>query len=110
MHLLGREIKITATLPDGTTRPLLWIRDWDFNWREYYVFREPVALPAGTRVELLAFYDNSAKNPRNPHHPPRDVTWGPQITDEMCVAFIGCTADGEHLAPPAPSTPSAAAR
>ena len=25
MHLLGKEMKVTATLPDGTVEPLLWI-------------------------------------------------------------------------------------
>jgi mono/diheme cytochrome c family protein len=31
-HYLAREIKATATLPDGTVQPMLWIQDWDFNW------------------------------------------------------------------------------
>ena len=25
------------------------------------------------------------------------VTWGPQTTDEMCIAFIAYTLDSEHL-------------
>ena len=28
-------------------------------------------------------YDNSTNNIRNPHYPPREVTYGPQTTDEM---------------------------
>jgi len=33
----------------------------------------------------------------NPSSPPKDVTWGEQTTDEMCVAFLVYTADKEHL-------------
>ena len=35
-HYLGKDFKVTATLPDGSTTPLLWIQDWDFNWQDRY--------------------------------------------------------------------------
>jgi peroxiredoxin/mono/diheme cytochrome c family protein len=98
MHLLGREMKVTATLPDGSAKPLVWIKDWDFNWQETYLFKEPVKLPKGSRIDLVAHYDNSTKNPYNPNSPPKQVTWGEETTDEMCVAFLGITVDGEQLA------------
>src|SRR5262249_2885409 len=88
MHLLGHDIKMTATRPDGRTKPLVWIQDWNFNWQESYVFQEPLALPAGTRIQIVAHYDNTEKNPRNPNRPPREVRWGEQTTDEMCAAFL----------------------
>jgi len=25
-------MSVTAMYPDGTTRPLIYIDDWDFNW------------------------------------------------------------------------------
>ncbi len=82
-HYLGKEMKATATLPDGTTRPLLWIQDWDFNWQDGYNYKEPVVLPKGSRIDVTIVYDNSAGNPRNPSNPPRRVQWGEQSTDEM---------------------------
>jgi hypothetical protein len=82
-HYLGKEMKATATLPDGTTRPLLWIPDWDFNWQDSYVYKEPFILPKGTRLDVTLTYDNSAENPRNPVNPPRRVRWGEQSFDEM---------------------------
>ena len=97
MHLLGREMKITATLPNGTVKPMVWIKDWDFNWQETYVFQEPMKLPRGSRIDVVAYYDNSTGNPNNPNNPPKLVTWGEQTTDEMCVAFVGVTVDAEHL-------------
>jgi hypothetical protein len=97
MHLLGREIEVTATLPNGTTHRMVWIKDWDFNWQESYAFREPMALPEGTRISVVAYYDNSEKNPRNTLRPLREVGWGEQTTDEMCVVFIPHLVDDEHL-------------
>ncbi|HSF06532.1 MAG TPA: ascorbate-dependent monooxygenase [Methylomirabilota bacterium] len=88
MHLLGREIRVTARRPDGTKQPLLYIDDWDFEWQLRYTFKKPVPLPGGTVVEVECVYDNSMANRRNPNTPPRDVTWGFQTTDEMCTAFV----------------------
>ncbi len=98
MHLLGREMKLTAKLPDGTDKPLVWVSDWDFNWQETYRYKEPVHLPKGTHISLLAIYDNSEHNPRQPTHPPALVTWGEQTTDEMCIGFLQFTVDTEKLA------------
>jgi mono/diheme cytochrome c family protein len=98
MHYLGREMKVTATLPDGSVKPLLWIKDWDFHWQETYLFKEPVKLPAGSRVDVVAYYDNSENNPHNPNSPPQWVTWGEETTDEMCIAVLILTLDSERLA------------
>ena len=92
-HYLAREFKAIATLPDGTTRPMLWIKDWDFNWQDRYVYKEPVDLPKGTRIDVTITYDNSADNPRNPCNPPRRVRFGLQSYDEMgTVMFQTMTA------------------
>jgi mono/diheme cytochrome c family protein len=97
MHLLGKEMKVTATLPDGTLMPLVHVTDWDFNWQTSYQFKTPLHLPAGSRLDLEAHYDNSAGNPVNPNNPPKLVHWGEQTTDEMCLAFVSFTLDKEHL-------------
>ena len=73
MHLIGKEMKITATLPDGASKPLLWIKDWNFYWQDSYVYGDPVRLPKGTLLEIDAWYDNSADNPANPRTPPQRV-------------------------------------
>ena len=87
-HYLCKDMKITAHLPDGSSIPLIWIKDWDFNWQGNYSYEKPVALPKGTKIDLEYTYDNSAANPRNPSRPPVRVTFGEQSTDEMAVAFI----------------------
>jgi hypothetical protein len=92
-HYLAKEMKATATLPDGTTQPLLWIQDWDFNWQDRYVYKSPVPLPKGTRIDVRLVYDNSADNPHNPNpDSPKRVTWGEQSFDEMGAVSVAMQA------------------
>ena len=72
-----------ATLPDGTRKSLVWIKDWDFNWQAVYRYARPVPLPKGSTVHMRITYDNSADNVRNPSQPPRRVRAGNRSTDEM---------------------------
>ena len=88
MHLLGRDMRLVATTPSGEKHNLIWIQDWDFNWQDIYHYREPIFLPAGTRVDLVSHFDNSSENPANPHDPPVPVGWGEKTTDEMCIGFL----------------------
>ena len=93
MHYIGKEMKVVAETPDGRTVPMIWIKDWDFNWQGQYQYRSPVKLAKGTVIKLDAYYDNSADNPRNPSTPPKRVRWGEQTTDEMCLAFVQIVAE-----------------
>ena len=82
-HYLAREVTGSATLPDGTTRTLISIADWDLRWQHVYRYQTPVPLPKGTTVSMRYRYDNSAANPRNPAVPPVRVQWGQQSREEM---------------------------
>ena len=93
MHLLGREAEARAVLPDKSVRPLIRIDDWDFDWQAVYHYRQPLRLPAGTRIDVRIVYDNSSANPFNPHSPPRRVRWGEESSDEMGVCFFDVTTD-----------------
>ncbi len=93
MHFLGREFISIATLPDGSERPLIRIADWDFRWQNTFTYREPVHLPAGSRIDTWVRYDNSADNPQNPAIEPGTVTWGWETTDEMSELWIGFVPD-----------------
>ncbi len=88
MHYLGTEIKVRAILPDGQEQSLVWVDQWDFNWQDKFVYATPLELPTGTRLDLDAWYDNSADNPHNPSNPPERVLLGEESTDEMCLAFL----------------------
>jgi hypothetical protein len=94
-HYICKEMRGVAHLPDGSTRWLIKISDWDFNWQEQYRYLRPVHLPADTRLEMEFIYDNSDSNPHNPSHPPRRVQWGPDSTDEMAGLHINVVASRE---------------
>ena len=93
MHLLGKSMRAVAILPDGKTVQLVQITAWDFNWQLNYAFKEPIKLPAGSRIEIEAHYDNSTNNRNNPSRPPRRVTWGEETTDEMFLLVGAYTRD-----------------
>jgi peroxiredoxin len=101
MHLLGKNMLMSVTYPDGRAEDLIRIDDWDFNWQYTYYFEKPFELPKGSVVKVVAHYDNSAGNPRNPNREhPNEVTWGEATTDEMCIGFIGLTKKGQDLTRP----------
>ncbi|MEX2580702.1 MAG: cytochrome c [Verrucomicrobiales bacterium] len=82
-HYLCTSMIMTATLPDGSSRVLLDVPNWDLDWQDTYYFAEEVILPADTVLKSVIKYDNSEGNPNNPHDPPRRVKWGRESTDEM---------------------------
>jgi peroxiredoxin len=93
MHLLGKAMKVTATLPDQSVKVLIDVQNWNYNWQDEYYYERPFKLPAGTRLHVDAIFDNSAENPSNPSSPPRRVTWGDGTTDEMLFCFFLLSAE-----------------
>jgi Tetratricopeptide repeat len=87
-HYLAQSVHGFATLPDGSTKELISIKDWDFHWQDVYQFATPLALPKGTVLSMRYTYDNSTANPRNPSRPPRRVTFGQTSRSEMGSLWI----------------------
>jgi len=81
-HVRGKRWSYTLELPDGTTKSILSVPRYDFNWQTYYMYQEPIAIPKGARILSTAWYDNSAANRSNPD-PKIDVKWGDQTWEEM---------------------------
>lgn len=93
MHYIGKEVKAVATLPDGSKVPLLHITNWNFRWQNVYMYRQPLALPAGSRIDAWFKFDNSSGNPNNPQIPPGRVRWGWSSDEEMCELWMRFVAD-----------------
>jgi hypothetical protein len=55
----ARTFEATAIRPDGTVEPMLWLNNYRAEWPTSYLLKEPVTLPAGTRLVMTAFYDNA---------------------------------------------------
>ena len=87
MHFRGKDWKYIAHYSDGTQKTLLFVPNYDYNWQELYVLREPLLLLRGTRLECIAHYDNSTDNFINPD-PTKTVKWGDQSWDEMMIGYV----------------------
>jgi tetratricopeptide repeat protein len=95
-HYRAHDVRGFATLPDGSTRALIDIADWDFRWQHVYRFVTPLRLPKGTTVSMRYSYDNSEDNPRNPQRPPQRVRWGQRSSDEMGDLWLQVLPRDEH--------------
>ncbi|MHC5542376.1 alkyl hydroperoxide reductase, partial [Singulisphaera rosea] len=87
MHLRGKSFRYTATFPDGHSEVLLSVPGYDFAWQSVYRLTKPRHLPKGTRIDCLAHFDNSSKNPANPD-PSKKVIWGEQTFEEMMIGYV----------------------
>jgi peroxiredoxin/mono/diheme cytochrome c family protein len=87
MHLRGKDFLYERVDPDGKKETMLWIPNYNFNWQSGYRLAEPVPVTKGTKMHIVAHYDNSAKNPRNPD-PGKTVTWGDQTWEEMMIGWM----------------------
>jgi hypothetical protein len=76
MHYLGVNLNVRATLPDGAERSLLDIRFYDYDFETLYTPVEPLDLPAGTRINVTGFYENSLDNPNNPNRVMDEMGYG----------------------------------
>lgn len=88
MHLIGRSIKSFGITQLQDTIPLVNIPEWDFHWQGFYQFQKAQKVPAGTKIEAFAHYDNTSNNPFNPSNPPKLVTVGEATTDEMMLIYF----------------------
>ena len=55
----ARSIEVTAIRPDGSVEPMLWVNSYRAEWPAPYILKEPITLPAGTRLVMTAYYDNA---------------------------------------------------
>lgn len=87
MHTRGKSWECRVLYPNGRTETVLSVPRYDFNWQHTYRCAEPLLLPAGSKIQCIAHYDNSKNNPANPD-PSQAVKWGPQTWDEMMVCGL----------------------
>ena len=90
MHLRGKSFEFQAVYADGKREVLLSVPQYDFNWQSNYYLDKPLFLPAGSKIECTAHFDNSKNNRNNPD-PSKLVHWGEQTWDEMMIGFVDYT-------------------
>jgi hypothetical protein len=100
MHNRGKAMEIKVFYPDGRSEVFLNVPRYDFSWQTSYSFKQPVAIPKGTRFMVTGYFDNSAKNRYN-LDPAKAVRFGNPTYDEMMVGALDYTVDGQSLKPAA---------
>jgi hypothetical protein len=91
MHLRGKDFELRVVNAMGQSTTVLK-GIWNFEWQMGYEFAEPIALPKGSKLQLVTHFDNSTANRFNPDAT-KKVLWGPQNWDEMSNCFIGVLFD-----------------
>ena len=84
MHMRGKAMMTEAIYPDGRREVLTFVDNFQWDFQTTFIYEDDVAplLPAGTILQVIGWYDNSAKNPRNPE--PRNWKgFGNRSIDDM---------------------------
>jgi len=87
-------LQATAYRPDGSEEVLTWARGYQFDWEPTYYFKKPVTFPKGTRVEVIAYFDNSDDNQNNPSNPPRAMRLSELTAEPLCALLVASSDAG----------------
>ncbi|HZO15537.1 MAG TPA: hypothetical protein VFB62_19830 [Polyangiaceae bacterium] len=90
MHKLGRSLHHQVTRGDETIC-LVNVPDWSFDWQQFYIYEQPVALRPGDRMTLGCSYDTRGKT--------TTTTFGEGSDDEMCVSFLYASREPSPFSP-----------
>jgi peroxiredoxin len=97
MHVRGKDMTFLATKPDQQQETLLMVPNYSFDWQMPYRWAtNSFKLPAGTRLDCIAHFDNSDFNPYNPD-PKATVREGQQTHEEMMNGFFFYVLEEENL-------------
>ena len=82
MHTRGRSMTVEI-VRDGESYCGARLPRWDFNWQNFYFYREPIVFKRNDRVRVRCSYDTSEDSEL--------VGWGDGTQDEMCFGVIYAT-------------------
>jgi len=92
MHYRGAAMEYKVFYPDGKSEVLLNVPSYSFNWQMAYRPNTPLRIPAGSKIQVTGYFDNSVKNKYNPD-PTKAVRQGEPTYDEMMMGFMDYTAE-----------------
>jgi len=92
MHVRGKDMTYKLVFPDGKEQVVLNVPRYDFNWQLGYDLTESIKIPKGSKLVVVAHYDNSPNNKFNPD-PNTTVYFGNMTWEEMFTPFFAITVD-----------------
>lgn len=104
-HLRAVATKYELFYPDGRSELLLDVPEYDQEWQTTYRYKELKLLPAGSRLEVSMWYENSPeRGAERGFDPDRAIVFGPETRDEMMLGFINWAPVAEHQTMPPSSS------
>ena len=88
----AQSLEARAIRPDGTSQVLVWSRNRRLEWEPSFLAKRPIKLARGTRIEVVAYLDNSESNPRLSDDPRPIEFKGP-----LCEIVIASTPRGKDV-------------
>jgi hypothetical protein len=94
-HYRGKDFTYIVVYPDGREQTVLSVPRFHHHWQMAYELAAPLHLPAGSKLVVVAHYNNSKTQDDNPA-PEKAVYFRAmnQSTDEMFTPFIQYSVDG----------------
>jgi mono/diheme cytochrome c family protein len=86
-HVRGGSTQVSIIYPNGKEEKLLALPRYNFNWQYEYFLKQPLKVPAGSKILAKWTYDNSVRNPGNPD-PSKTVHMGEQTSEEMMATYL----------------------
>jgi len=88
MHLLGDHIRSYGLDANDDTIRMIDIPHWDFEWQDFYMFKNMVRIPANSTLHADGAFNNTATNDHNPNNPAITINPGLNTTDEMFLVYF----------------------
>ena len=82
--------------PNGETETVLKVPKYDFNWQLTYYLAQADSSGEGSKVQVIAEFDNSADNKYNPD-PTKEVHWGEQTFEEMMMGYFSVVVEAGQV-------------
>ncbi|MBL8555257.1 MAG: redoxin domain-containing protein [Phenylobacterium sp.] len=86
-HHRGGSVQVAVIYPNGREQKLLSLPRYEFEWQYEYFLKDPLKIPAGSKVVTRWTFDNSRRNPSNPDYK-TEVRWGEQSSEEMLALYL----------------------
>ena len=82
MHTAGKTMHIEAD-HQGAKTCLLEVRDWNFHWRAFWQYDNPIKVSGGDTITITCGYDTTGRV--------KPTYLGEGTEDEMCIGFFYVT-------------------
>jgi len=89
MHTLGKTFRLTLDPDSPSSKILLDIPNWSFNWQMNYGLVEPLRVKAGDKLLMECSWDRSADPTRSPKY----IVFAEGTEDEMCFGTYSLLPD-----------------